>query len=158
MLKSIGAGLLAILAGCATSAGVSSSVGSSAVVFSSARLSSLAESQPVINGVLTKPDGPGPFPAVVLLHGCSGPGTNLAFWAHWLRERGYAALAIDSFAPRGVHEICTDFSRVTANERLGDAFGGLDYLASQPFVDPNRIAVMGFSNGGVIALDVASLP
>ena len=53
-----------------------------------------------IEGKLYKPDGRGPFPALVLLHGCQGVVRQTQTWAHWLRERGYVALVMDSFGPR----------------------------------------------------------
>jgi dienelactone hydrolase len=51
---------------------------------------------------LERPDGPGPFPAVIVLHGCSGPHRKDADWAAWLRREGYVAVVTDSFRPRGV--------------------------------------------------------
>jgi dienelactone hydrolase len=40
--------------------------------------------------------------------------------------------------------------------RDGDAWGALVYLSKLPFVDPKRIAVVGYSQGGIVALQVAS--
>ena len=67
-----------------------------------------------LSGYLYRPDGPGPFPAVVMLHGCSGLMThsgkmqaNARFWAEHLRDHGYVALLVDSFTARGIDEVCT---------------------------------------------------
>jgi len=102
----------------------------------------------MLNAKLKVPSGSGPFPAVVLMHGCSGwHGSNINDWADWYVERGWVALALDSFGTRGISQIC-------AGEHLGyvqrglDAYGAFDYLAAQPNVDVQRIIVMGFSNGG----------
>src|SRR6266550_4253968 len=54
---------------------------------------------------VSKPDGPGPFPAVVVMHDCSGvgPGSSGApgRWAKELVSRGYVVVMPDSFTPRG---------------------------------------------------------
>ncbi|WP_448202488.1 dienelactone hydrolase family protein [Azospirillum sp. sgz302134] len=107
-------------------------------------------------GHLSRPDGPGPFPAVVLLHGCGGLRPNTAVWRRFFTERGYAILAIDSFGPRGVAEICRNAGAVTWSMRAADAFGALDHLVKQPFIQADSVLVMGFSHGAGIALDVVS--
>src|SRR6185436_6345448 len=61
-------------------------------------------------GDLTMPRGTGPFPAVIILHGCRGIGPGgpgrLLEYAAWYADRGYAALILDSFASRGVTNVC----------------------------------------------------
>ncbi|MCC7276683.1 MAG: dienelactone hydrolase family protein [Alphaproteobacteria bacterium] len=104
----------------------------------------------------SRPAADGPVPAVLLLHGCSGPGRNLRQWRRFLDARGLAVLNLDSFGARGVQEICSDFSRVTDAQRRGDATAALAWLAARPEIDATRIAVMGFSHGGGIALDLAA--
>jgi dienelactone hydrolase len=109
-----------------------------------------------IEGFLKKPDGNGPFPTVVLLHGCGGIPANMRsgarrhFWFDQLVAWGYAALGVDSFTTRGVTEACT--GRQLPLSRVADAYGALAFLSRQPFVDTNRIAVMGFSQGATAAL------
>ncbi|BBK45347.1 hypothetical protein STVA_53670 [Allostella vacuolata] len=105
----------------------------------------------------SRPQGAGPAPAVLLMHGCSGPGRNLPQWRRVLHELGYAVLSLDSFGGRGVQEICSDFSRVSDEERLADAHAGLDWLAARADVRSDRVALIGFSHGGGIALDVGSV-
>jgi dienelactone hydrolase len=107
-----------------------------------------------LTALLYRPDGPGPFPAVVLLHGCSGIIRTEFGWASEIQKMGYAALIVDSFRPRGHTEICTDFRRVTRRERVLDAYGALRWLRAQPFVDRRRIAVAGWSNGAFAVLQV----
>jgi dienelactone hydrolase len=104
---------------------------------------------------LSKPGGDGPFPAVVILHDCSGLGPQSGGaprrWALELSLQGYVTIMPDSFAPRGrPHGVCTESSgpRVTFEERQKDAYAALSYLQSLSFVDPRRIAVMGGSHGG----------
>jgi dienelactone hydrolase len=55
-------------------------------------------------GYMARPAGAGPFSAVVLLHGCGGFHSSMISWADRLSRFGYAALAIDSFGPRGIDE------------------------------------------------------
>jgi dienelactone hydrolase len=102
----------------------------------------------MLTGKLTKPQGDGPFAAVVLLHGCSGPGSWDDMWAERLKEWGYVTLAVDSFGPRGQGSICRDPYIVRVEERAKDAYAAKSYLAGIPYVDSNRIAVMGMSHGG----------
>ena len=55
-----------------------------------------------LSAELTRPEGEGPFPAVVMLHGCNGlwrPWDDL--WAGRLVRWGYVAFQVDSFGPRG---------------------------------------------------------
>ena len=101
-----------------------------------------------VSGYLTKPDGGGPFGAVVLLHGCPGlpPAyKRLMEWAEWYRVRGWVSIAIDSFAPRGLSIVC---NAATATDRAGDAYAAMRYLAEQPFVKKDRVVVHGMSHGG----------
>ncbi len=93
-----------------------------------------------------------PHPAVLLLHGCSGIGRNIPMWQDFLRSKGYASAAVESFQRRGVEEICTNFNRVPQRERLNDAFTALTAIASRSDIDPRRIVVMGFSNGAATVL------
>ncbi len=94
-------------------------------------------------GYLARPAGPGPFPAVVVLHGCGGFHADMIAWADRLRSWGYVALAVDSFGPRGIELNCSSFA-----EQPSDSFRALHYLAGQPFVRADAVAVMGFSMGG----------
>jgi dienelactone hydrolase len=105
-----------------------------------------------IQGYLTKPNGHGPFPAVVLLHSCLGLPANRQSIADALALQGYVALFVDDFATRGLKETCAvDFA-----EALPDAFGALAFLSWRPFVDGKRIGVVGYSQGADTALEIAA--
>jgi dienelactone hydrolase len=108
-----------------------------------------------LTGRLTVPDGPGPHPAVILLHGCGGigNGVNLRRWADRVNDWGYAALILDSFRPRNIVSVCPpeDQPKVTALDRSGDVLNAAIALGAQPGIDGNRIGVIGFSHGGATA-------
>ena len=108
-----------------------------------------------------KPDGDGPFPAVVLLHDCSGLGPRSSGaprrWAKELLAQGYVVAIPDSFATRGHPDgVCTDPSpsrqEVAPLRRVPDAYAALDHLQALPFVDGARVGVMGGSHGGSTTL------
>ena len=117
-------------------------------------------------GLLAKPAGPGPFPAIVAMHGCAGLWTGSgqvsareADWSQRLVEAGYAVLLPDSFRPRGLGALCNDRDRsLTPRERALDALGAADWLSSQSFVAKGRIGLLGWSNGGSTVLHVAGSP
>jgi dienelactone hydrolase len=95
-----------------------------------------------------------PVPAVVLLHGASGvqPARELTY-ARQFAAHGVAALAVDVFAPR--RERATGFVNrlleITEAMFLADAYAALEYLAERPEIDAERVALIGFSYGGMVA-------
>jgi dienelactone hydrolase len=110
---------------------------------------------------LVKPEGPGPFPAVVMLHDCSGLGHTSSGapgrWANELAAHGYVVLIPDSFTSRGYPGgVCTEPSPtnpgVYTTQRARDAHAALAHLRTLPFVDGARIGVMGGSHGGSTTL------
>jgi dienelactone hydrolase len=106
---------------------------------------------------LTLPQGASPpYPAVILLHGCSGILDNQPMWQVFLASKGYASASVDSLTRRHVSEICTDSTRVRMPDRVRDAYAALVELAARPDIDPKRVAVMGFSNGGLATLSALS--
>lgn len=126
---------------------------------------SLHRDKTVLKGFLLKPGGPGPFPTVALFHGCSGPITARGriaarerFWMELFVEEGYAVLLVDSFNPRGFRTICSTRDRpITAEQdRPYDAYAALKWLRAQPFVKPDRVAMMGWSHGAMTALATIS--
>ena len=92
--------------------------------------------------------------AVAIFHGCGGPGQNTARMAGLLASWGYAALDVDSFSARGLKDVCGRNwpTQAQAEERARDIDAALAWLATQSFVDPRRLAFMGYSYGGGVAM------
>lgn len=150
MLSSMGRKILGALLAGLTLAGCAGRVG----------FQNAAPKSPIqISATLYRPSGPGPFPAVVLLHGCEGVTASHHDWARWFQTRGYVALVVDSWRPRGLTEICSfEGPEIDRFWRFDDAMGALSYLQSLGFVDPARIGAIGWSNGGVYSMAVVNGP
>jgi dienelactone hydrolase len=100
-----------------------------------------------VDGVFAKPEGKGPFPAVVILHACGGVLQHVnAGWLDYLKSIGYAALAVDTF---GDYAKCPNPLSSDSMLFIKDAYGALDFLARMPDIDADRVAVIGFSIGAV---------
>ena len=110
-----------------------------------------------LSGYLAKPAGEEPRAAVVLLHTCAGISEHEEMWSKKLVSWGYVVLSVDSFTPRGFDYICDGRigggALTTPWRRALDAYGAKRYLSARSFVDPNRIAVMGMSHGGMTVLE-----
>ena len=103
-----------------------------------------------IVGHLFLPQGGGKVPAVLLMHGSGGIyNAMLGYWPKLLNAQGIAVFSLDRFGPRGVKSTAEDQSQVPFVADVADAFAALRLLASHPRIDDKRIAIMGFSRGGV---------
>src|SRR5258708_2059696 len=109
---------------------------------------------------LFKAAATGPTPAVAIFHGCGGPGQNTARMAGLLASWGYAALVVDSFSARGLKDVCGRNwpTQTDAETRARDIDAALAWLGKQSFVDAQRLAFMGYSYGGGVALLPALSP
>jgi dienelactone hydrolase len=99
-------------------------------------------------------------PAIVLLHGCSGAfdGAGKLFtrtrrYADLLNLQGWHVLVLDSYGPRGERSACKPRAGnhrriITPMQRRRDALGALAWLAKRKDVDAERLALLGWSNGG----------
>jgi dienelactone hydrolase len=148
--------LAGALAGCAATA-TDGTIGTTAPNGASER----------IPATVARPDGPGPFPAVVIMHDCSGLGPRSsgapARWSRELVARGYVVVIPDSFTTRGRPDgVCTDASPgrtdVSPARRVRDAYAALAHVRSLSFVDGARVGLMGGSHGGSTTLAAMSAP
>ena len=114
---------------------------------------------------LYKPDGPGPFPAIILLHQCGGLRSVNGTWQNmsvlgWAKEavaRNYVALVLDSLGPRGADSVCFGVKGgVNFPRGVRDAFQAQQHLQKMPFVDRRRIAFVGFSWGAMVGIMATS--
>lgn len=112
-----------------------------------------------VRGMLHLPDGAGPFPAVLWLHGFGGSRVEarrlFVDGARRLAARGIASLRVDF---RGCGESDGDFADTTIASMVADARAALDELARHPAIDADRLAVLGFSLGATIASRLAAAP
>lgn len=111
-------------------------------------------------GTLTIPQSDGPFPAVILVSGSGQQNRNEEILGHrpflvlsdYLTRRGIAVLRVDD---RGTGGSTGNFSQATSEDFAGDVLAGIEYLKSRKEIDPDRIGLIGHSEGGLIAPMVA---
>lgn len=109
-----------------------------------------------VTGHLFLPAGTNKVPAVVLVHGSGGIyRAMLEYWPKQFNGAGMAVFALDMFEPRGVRGTADDQSLVPFTADLADVFAALRLIATHPRIDPQRVALMGFSRGGTAALRAA---
>jgi pimeloyl-ACP methyl ester carboxylesterase len=112
-------------------------------------------------GTLTLPQGPGPFPAVVLITGSGAQNRDEEIFgfkifrvlADYLTRQGIAVLRYDD---RGVGGSSAGTSADTSATFAGDVLGGVNLLKGRPDIDPQHIGLLGHSEGGLIAPMVAT--
>ena len=111
-------------------------------------------------GTLTIPQGAGPFPAAVFVGG-SGPADRdettaghkpFLVLADLLARKGIAALRYDK---RGIGQSTGNYEQATVDDLAGDVQAALNYLKTRKEVDPKRTGVLGHSEGGILAEQVA---
>jgi dienelactone hydrolase len=112
---------------------------------------------------LYKPEGPGPFPALVLHHQCGGLGNarwqnvSMLGWAKEAVARGYVALLVDSLGPRNVDMVCMGpRGGVNLPRGVKDVLQAAEHLRKFDFVDKKRIALAGYSWGAMVGVLASS--
>jgi dienelactone hydrolase len=92
------------------------------------------------------------LPAVIVIHGDGGLVPNHPPWIRALNRAGFAVFTVDSYSGRGAFAKANGFVFIEGNanapSRMVDAYRALDRMARHPRIDPDRIALMGFSGGG----------
>lgn len=105
---------------------------------------------PTIKGWIYRPSTSGPVPAVIYGHPCGGLDSFTEGWTKRLASWGYLVLAPDSYGARGINNACS--GGMPANNLVSDVAGALDLLANRPDVIKGKIAIVGHSAGGKLAL------
>ncbi len=114
----------------------------------------------LIQARLFKPEGAGPFPAIIALHGCGGAERKgelsdlHKMWNEKFLAAGYVVLIPDSFGSRGLGSQCKVKERKVrpGRERARDTIAARNFLRSQAYVNPEAINMIGWSNGGSTVL------
>ena len=91
--------------------------------------------------------------AIVIVHGSAGPDSRGTFHREYLVENGYAVLELDMWSPRAITSLAKR-PRSTL-DTLPDVWGAWYFLANNPNINKDKIAIMGFSWGGVNAMATA---
>jgi carboxymethylenebutenolidase len=110
-----------------------------------------------LEAYLAQPAGPGPLPAVVIIHELWGLNDNIRDIARRFAAEGYVALAVDLFAGRNRAVCLFNFFRVMVaqpfnHQGIQDLRAALDHLSQQPGVDAGRVGAIGFCMGGGFAI------
>ncbi len=111
-----------------------------------------------LEAALVRPQGPPHGLAVVALHGCGGPFPSRdGSWAVTLAQAGHVVLLPDSFGSRGLGSQCRQPDRTVtpSGARRQDAIAAATWLAAQPGLAPDGIALLGWYNGGGTVLETA---
>ncbi|MCA2206649.1 MULTISPECIES: alpha/beta fold hydrolase [Nocardia] len=116
-----------------------------------------------IAGTLTEPEGPGPFPAVLMITGSGPQDRNEELLGHrpflvladTLTRAGYAVLRTDD---RGVGGTGGKLDDATYDTLAGDAAAGAAFLRERPEIDDAKVGLFGHSEGGYLAPLVAARP
>jgi len=114
-----------------------------------------------LGATLSLPNGPGPFPAVVLVHGSGpqdrdesvGPNKPFANIAHGLASQGIAVLRYDKRSQTRPQDFANGAS--LALETTDDAIAAVALLKAQPGIDAGKVYVLGHSQGGMLASHIA---
>jgi dienelactone hydrolase len=120
-----------------------------------------AAASQTLHAQLYKPDGEGPFPTVIALHGCGGLSGHsepvpprYRDWAEQLLKAGHAVLLPDSYGSRELGPQCRVSERpvLARRERVADVTASRLWLLQQPWVARDRISLMGWANGASVVL------
>ena len=121
----------------------------------------IPDGEVTLHATLYRPEGSGPFPAVVALHDCGGLAESPAAanelyeqWAKILVDRGFVVLFPDSFGSRGLGAQCRVRERKVraSRQRVADANAARRWLEAQSYVRGQHISLLGWADGGGASL------
>ncbi|MGV3467298.1 MAG: alpha/beta hydrolase [Heyndrickxia sp.] len=112
----------------------------------------------IIRGIMTKPDGNGPFPALIYNHGFTGNKAEAHFLfkkiAEALAEFNYASFRFDFI---GSGESDGKFIEMNMSSEMKDCLAVLQYVENLSCIDSNQMNLLGFSMGGAVAIKASSV-
>lgn len=114
-----------------------------------------------INGTFTRPAGKDgkSVPVMVIMHSSAGMSPiSTGEWSDFFLRMGVATFVVDSFGPRGITSTANDQSQLSYGASTVDALTALKAVAALPNVDVNKIGVIGFSRGGIAAVNASFNP
>ena len=121
----------------------------------------LREGSSPLKAYVYVPDGQGPFPVVIAMHGCEGLRNSSGViasryrdWAERLGKAGFAVVYPDSYGSRDLGPQCRNRAALqrTNRERVADATTALAWLQRQTFAKPDRVSLLGWSSGAISVL------
>lgn len=122
------------------------------------RMVEFAGNGDLVPGYLAKPDGDGPFPAVVVIQEWWGLNAHIKDVAERFAKEGFAALAPDLYRgavadePDDARKLAMELDRPQA---IKDIQGAVTYLVAQNYVAPHKVGVVGFCMGGGLSATMA---
>jgi dienelactone hydrolase len=117
---------------------------------------------------ISLPEGDGPFPAVLMFHGCGGlvgPTAEKDIMDNYAREAtesGYVAIIVDSFTPRAIDfddaigRVCSGLA-LRGRTRAGDVVAAVAYAKSRDDIDKSAIVLAGWSHGGWTVIEAMTM-
>ena len=109
-------------------------------------------------GMLFVPEGEGPFPAAVVIHGSGTSHRNNRWYltlTKFLQDNGVVVLLPDK---RGSEKSGGDWRTASFEDLATDTLAAIDYLGTQQHAEITNIGIVGMSQGGWIAPVVATEP
>ncbi len=109
-----------------------------------------------------KPQGVGPFPTILMFHGCGGIKQQQVFWANIFQSWGYAAIYVDSYAGRNIDreralsQVCQG-KELIGGERAADVLTAMAWAKQQSWANLNDLTLAGWSHGAWSIMDAFAL-
>ena len=113
----------------------------------------------IIEGMVLRPEEPGPHPAVVLLQGAGGSHQGYDKWYNRLHANAFLkkGFAVMIYTKRGSGNNAIDYTYFTYKDLMKDAVAAVQFLREQPNIDHDNIGLMGISESGWFTPEVASV-
>lgn len=115
----------------------------------------------IIKAVLARPQQSAPAPALVLLHEWWGLNEQMVGMAQRFAQEGFVTLAPDLYSRQG-YQVTQDAAEagklmesLSSQQALRDLNAGITWARQQPFVDPLKVGLVGYSMGGSLSLMMA---